>query len=144
MWLATLFWGICFQTGSPFFWVYSRDFGVIAGQPKGSALRCTISQCLSALSQNNWCQAYMVYMPIPGAQLPVQWVGAGQEREGSFRASSIKCSQINVCAYSYLTSKTMWRPRLWPGHWAELGDPSDPSYMSVRAERKCWTAADSD
>lgn len=73
VWLTAPFSRNCFQiqpwemwTGNWEGWVYSQDFGAIACQAKGCALCCTISQCLSALSQNNWCQAYVVYMPVLG------------------------------------------------------------------------------
>lgn len=77
--------------------------GAIAYEAKGSALCCTISRCLSALSQNNWCQAYMVYMPILGHGCQR---GAGQWR-GELKASFTKCLQINVFSYSSLTSRAV-------------------------------------
>lgn len=54
------------QSGKRERWGSSEGFFGVAYGAKGSALCCTISQCLSALSQNNWCQAYMVYMPVLG------------------------------------------------------------------------------
>lgn len=108
-------------------WVYSRDFGVLAYRAKGSAFCCTISQCLSALSQNNWCQPYMVYMPILGHSCQ----GGGRTVERELKPSFTKCF-ADYCVFLQLfTSRALWWPRLWLGHWAEMGDKD-------RAEMKYW------
>lgn len=80
------------------------------GLAKDCALCCTISQCLSALSQNNWGQAYMVYMPTLGHGCQCSEggrVGGSRTVERELKAGFTKCLQINLHSYSYLTPRAV-------------------------------------
>lgn len=103
-------------------WLYSREFRCYSRPGLRLCLvlhNKSVPQCSQSKQLVSGLHGLHAYSR---ARLPMQQ-GGGRTVERELKASFTKCLQINGSSYSYLTSRAVWWPRLWPGQRAKLGTP---------------------